>query len=298
MQKTLINIIIPCYNGSNYIAETLNSILIQDEIRFEIIIVDDGSTDDLKAIIESFTDNRVKYFYQSNQGVSSARNTGFFQASSKYIIFFDADDIMTPFFISSRLNYLEEATSLDFISGEAQRFDEKGYINGYSRGISMDGNSEILLYHPEIITCPSNYFFRRSFLAENNITFNTNLSSTADRFFLLQCIKLGETKFVESISKLNYRIAKNSMSGILTKKLVLDNQIYYEELVKDGLIPKKIKNKSLFLGNFILFASYWKIGEKYRGLKYGIGSFVRSPIGFIKKMSDLSLSKLVSDWIF
>jgi teichuronic acid biosynthesis glycosyltransferase TuaG len=291
MPSPLISIIIPCYNGSNYLKETLDSILSQDETRFEVIIVDDGSTDNSKVIIESFTDSRVKYFHQANQGVSSARNTGFFHSTAKYIIFFDADDIMTPFFISSRLNYLEQATSLDFISGEAQKFDENGYINGYLRGISMDGNSEILLYQPEIITCPSNYFFRRSFLTENNITFNINLSSTADRFFLLRCVKIGEAKFVESISKLNYRIAKNSMSGILTKNLVLDNQIYYEELVKDCLIPTKIKNNSLFLGDFILFASFWKIGEKYRGLKYAIRSFVRSPIGFIKKISDLNLGK-------
>lgn len=291
MAAPIINIIIPCYNGSNYIRETLESILAQDEARFEVVIVDDGSTDDSKLIIDSFTDHRIKYVFQTNQGVSSARNIGFLYSSAEYVIFFDADDIMTPFFISSRLNYMERALSVDFISGEAQRFDEKGYINGYLRGISNDGNSEILFYQSDIITCPSNYFFRRSFLVKNKISFNVKLSSTADRFFLLQCVKLGQTKYAESISKLNYRISKNSMSGILTKNLVLDNQVYYEELVKQGLIPKKIRNKSLFLGNFILFASFWKIGEKYKGLRYAIGSFVRSPVGFIRKMSDLNLSK-------
>jgi glycosyltransferase involved in cell wall biosynthesis len=283
MPLPLISIIIPCYNGSNYIVETIQSILDQDEIRFEIIIVDDGSTDESKELIHSFIDNRINYVYQKNQGVSVARNRGFTYAKGTYAIFFDADDIMTSYFLSSRVYHLEKDPSLDFISGESQRFDENGLINGYLRGISANGIEEILLYYTDIITCPSNYIFKRVFLTNNDLSFNSYLSSTADKFFLLQCLNYGKTEFVNSISKLNYRIAKNSMSNKLTKNLVLDNEIYYEELLKQRLIPKKIRNKSLFLGNFILFASYWKVNEKKKALIFAIRSFVNSPMDFIKK---------------
>src|ERR1041385_3598936 len=104
MTELLISIIIPCYNAANYIGETLNSILQQDQENFEVIVIDDGSTDESKQRIESFNDKRIIYKYQNNQGVSAARNKGMNFAKGAYIVFFDADDMMTSNFLSARYN--------------------------------------------------------------------------------------------------------------------------------------------------------------------------------------------------
>jgi hypothetical protein len=125
--------------------------------------------------------------------------------------------------------------------------------------------------------------FRSDFLRSNHLLFNTKLSSTADKYFLLQCAKAGNSLFIPHSIPLHYRVAQNSMSHKLTNRLVLDNEMYYQQLIKTGLIPEAIQNKSLFLRDFILFASYWKTGRKVRSLKFAIKGFFKNPFGFIKK---------------
>jgi glycosyltransferase involved in cell wall biosynthesis len=284
MPTPLISIIIPCYNASNYISETIQSIVIQNETNFEIIVVDDGSTDDSRGVIHSISDNRIKYIYQQNKGVSTARNNGLINAKGDYIIFFDSDDIMTSDFLASRVNYLKQNINVDYICGEVQKFDESGLIQGYFRGTGIGLIEEILLYNPEVVTCPSNYLFKTKFLKQNDLTFNINLSSTADKFFLINCSKYGNTNFVESVSKLHYRVCQSSMSHKFTDKLVCDNEIFYDNLLKYELIPKAIQNKSLFLGNFILFASFWKLKKFKNALYYAAKSFFYNPYEFIKKV--------------
>jgi len=88
-----ISVVIPVYNKEKYIAKTLQSVLNQKFTNFELIIVDDGSTDNSASIIKSFGDKRIRFFSQSNQGVSQARNFGAQQAQSGLLAFLDADDI-------------------------------------------------------------------------------------------------------------------------------------------------------------------------------------------------------------
>ncbi|MBA3987025.1 MAG: glycosyltransferase family 2 protein [Flavobacteriales bacterium] len=90
------SVILPLYNKENYIGDTLKSVLEQTETDFEIIIVNDGSTDSSKQIINSFTDRRIKYFSKDNGGASSARNFGMEKASGEFIAFLDADDYWYP----------------------------------------------------------------------------------------------------------------------------------------------------------------------------------------------------------
>lgn len=99
------SIIIPVYNKEKEIKDTLTSVLTQSFTDFEIILVDDGSTDNSISVIKNFQDNRIKIITQKNQGVSCARNTGIKNASCKYIALLDADDKWEK-------NYLEEQYNL------------------------------------------------------------------------------------------------------------------------------------------------------------------------------------------
>lgn len=280
---SFVSIVIPCYNGESYIKETLTSILNQKNVKFEIVLIDDGSTDATKSIIDSFNDIRINYIYQKNQGVSKSRNLGLEFSKGDFIIFFDADDLMVENYLSSRLFFLKNCTDFDFVCGEVMKFNEKGLMSGYFRGTSSNVLQEILLYDSEVITCPSNYLFKKQFLINHKLSFNERLSSTADRFFLLECAKYGKSKFTVNVTKLKYRVTPNSMSHNLSEKLVFDNDKYYEELVKFDLIPKNIKKKALLLGYFILFVSFWKVGYKVKALKYAILGFLINPIQFVRK---------------
>lgn len=126
--------------------------------------------------------------------------------------------------------------------------------------------------------------FRVDFLKKHHISFENQLSSTADRYYLLTCKQFGQMKFYEDIIPLYYRVTPNSMSNNISVSLVRDNELYYKLLKKNKLIPQKIWNNSLTLGDYILFASYWKIGARFRALKHGIGGFFRNPIRFLGKI--------------
>lgn len=94
----MVSVIVPIYNVSDYLEEAIISILRQTYKNLEVILVDDGSTDNSAQIIEKFvcTDNRVKCIHQKNQGLSAARNTGLNNSKGNYIFFFDSDDVLHP----------------------------------------------------------------------------------------------------------------------------------------------------------------------------------------------------------
>ena len=94
--STLVSIIIPAYNAADFIEETLASVIGQSYENIELIVVDDGSNDNTRAVVESFG-NKVTYIYQSNSGgCSSPRNNGFRHSRGDFLRFFDADDLMLP----------------------------------------------------------------------------------------------------------------------------------------------------------------------------------------------------------
>ena len=96
MIKDVVSIIIPVYNSEKYILETINSILNQDYPFFELILVDDGSSDDSFLIIEEYVKNdiRIKYFKKNNSGAAETRNYGLKYATGDYIFFLDSDDLI------------------------------------------------------------------------------------------------------------------------------------------------------------------------------------------------------------
>ena len=102
------SIIIPLYNKENYIENTLKSVLNQSFIDFEIIIVNDGSTDNSEQIVFQFNDKRIHYFHKKNEGVSIARNFGIEQARSNFICFLDADDFWYENYLEIMQTYIEK----------------------------------------------------------------------------------------------------------------------------------------------------------------------------------------------
>ena len=101
--NTLVSVIIPVYNAKKYLRNCIESIVSQTYHNLEIILVDDGSTDDSKKLVDDYakSDRRIKVFHQKNMGLSGARNTGIKNATGKYITFIDSDDYIEPDMIKS-----------------------------------------------------------------------------------------------------------------------------------------------------------------------------------------------------
>ncbi|TBX68738.1 glycosyltransferase family 2 protein [Flavobacterium silvisoli] len=101
------SVIIPLYNKEKFVAKTINSVLDQTFTDYEIIVINDGSTDNSERVILSFTDSRIHYFATHNHGASAARNTGIEKAGGDYICFLDADDYWYPDFLATMYHYSE-----------------------------------------------------------------------------------------------------------------------------------------------------------------------------------------------
>lgn len=115
MENPLVTIVIPAYNYQTFLPETLNSVLAQKYQNFELIVVDDGSTDKTKDVVAEFLakDPRIKYFYQSNAGLSAARNLGVKNANGAYIQFLDADDLLSDLKLSLQVEDMEKDAHID-----------------------------------------------------------------------------------------------------------------------------------------------------------------------------------------
>lgn len=107
MEKIYFSIIMPNYNKANYIATSINSVLNQTYPFFELIIVDDGSTDDSLSVLESFSDKRIKLIRINNSGAAAARNTGIESANYGLIAFIDSDDIWLPHFLGKMVSLIK-----------------------------------------------------------------------------------------------------------------------------------------------------------------------------------------------
>jgi len=111
-RKDLVSVVIPVFNGSSFLRESIESVLGQTFRPLELIVVDDGSTDQSGKIAQSFRE--ATYFFQENQGVSVARNTGISAAKGTFIAFLDADDRWMPEKLSLQIRHLQDRPELGF----------------------------------------------------------------------------------------------------------------------------------------------------------------------------------------
>lgn len=126
MTDGLVSVILPCYNDEDWLPDTVESVLDQSYGQIELILVDDGSTDETSKIAKSYESRgEVKYIRQDNQGPSAARNTGLEAASGEYIAFVDADDIWKPDKLERQVDFLSQSDA-GFVHTNAWHIDEDG----------------------------------------------------------------------------------------------------------------------------------------------------------------------------
>lgn len=120
----MVTVIIPTHNAITYLPETLESLLNQTFTDFEVIIVDDGSSDRTQEWVSSLTDARIKGVVQTNQGVAVARNQGIALASGKYIAFLDSNDLWKPTKLEKQVECLEANPDVGLVNTWIENIDE------------------------------------------------------------------------------------------------------------------------------------------------------------------------------
>lgn len=126
-QMPLVSVVIPTYNSSQYLPETIESVLSQSWQDFEIIIVDDGSTDNTQEVVGAFNSNKIRYLRQENSGgPAKPRNVGIHHARGKYISLFDSDDLMSRNKLAEAVAFLERYPDLGLLFANFEVCNERG----------------------------------------------------------------------------------------------------------------------------------------------------------------------------
>lgn len=126
MTDVKVTVLMPVFNTGQYIAEAIRSVLSQDFASFELLIVNDGSTDDTLSVIKSFDDRRIRTISQTNQGISIALNNGLREAKGEYIARFDADDICIPERLKLQADFLDHNPDHFICGSDAVYITEEG----------------------------------------------------------------------------------------------------------------------------------------------------------------------------
>lgn len=214
IKEPLISIVVPVYNTSEYLDRFIKSVLSQTFNCFEIIFVNDGSSDSSSDVIRKYDDPRIVLLEQENGGVSSARNAGIKLARGEYICFFDSDDSIEKQTLETCVNSIKDNDLLVFCYRD---ITVENHINAHKQAaMSVSGEAfwdDIFFFAARMqVYSPCNKMYRRKIIVDNNVAFEKDLKIGEDYLFNLSYIKHCE-KITFSDDVL-YNYYQNSMSAI------------------------------------------------------------------------------------
>lgn len=237
----MISCIITTYNRAVYIERAINSIVNQTYDNLEIIIVDDGSTDNTSVIVNKITDNRIRYVYQNNKGAQAARNKGIKLAKGEYIAFLDSDDMWTPNKLSVQIEKIKK-NHADILISKFER-----HSNGRKYNIpSWEYEGEVTedMLGKSFFATTGTIFGKKECI--ENIMFDLNVSRFQDFDFIVSAIKKYKIVFTNNILLIQYETAKSITNETDVDKVI--NTIDYLcdkhqmlKGVKKFLYKKKLK---------------------------------------------------------
>lgn len=211
-----VSVIVPVYNCEEYIGATLDSIINQDFKNFEVIVIDDGSTDrSLEIINEKLSKSLISHqiIHQENSGVSSARNAGISKATGKYLVFIDGDDYVTGNHLSELYNGKSDFSMVQFIKKDGDRLSTPYHFSkefmSCEEFIKKELNMEM----------PFNFWqlmYKTSIIKDNGIQFNPDLIYGEDIDFALRALLYGEEVTISN--EATYYYLQHPQSAINTSE--------------------------------------------------------------------------------
>lgn len=243
--RVRVSVVMPCYNAEKYIAEAIKSILDQTYPYFKLIIIDDGSTDKSREIIEKYVqrDNRIHLLCNvQNQGQVYTRNRGIAECDTEYIALMDADDVALPYRFEREVMFLDSHPEIGAVGGEYQMISEGGEIIGRSKIRAFDERSVKANLFFQNVLANSSMMFRAEIIKKNNITYRDEDrgSSIEDYRFWSEFSNHAQITNLPCVL-IKYRIVENSISHISRRHgIVIRNQtfddIHREMFEKSGFV--------------------------------------------------------------
>lgn len=255
-QYPLVSIIIPTYNDGHVVCEAIDCSLNQTYDHFEIIVVDDGSTDGTERLVKEKYGNRIKYIRQENKGLSNARNTGIRHASGKYLQFLDSDDLIDQNKISIQVKLLQNISGIslaycDYIRSDIK--DVKRIYDGRMNPVLQKENpfDDIMTkWETELSIPPHCFMFDSALFREYGIAFDENLPNHEDWDCWMNIFALHPKVVFTDKPLANYRVRPSSMCTNLAKMRqgylkAINKQLKKNRRNKDTVVKLKLRKKQI-----------------------------------------------------
>jgi len=191
-----VSVVIPTYNRAAMVCEAIDSVLVQTYPDFEVIVVDDGSTDGTEQVLrERYGDDRVRYFYQENQGRAVARNRGVRMSKGEYLLFLDSDDWLLPHALEVQVGFLDRRPEVDVVYGDGYYCDAEGRrlqrISEERPAIPEEGLLAVMILHNVVVAPHSAMVRRRALGLLGDPWFDERLRGTEDADLWLRLAAAG-----------------------------------------------------------------------------------------------------------
>lgn len=239
-----ISVIVPVYNAERYLKPCVESILAQTFRDFEVLLIDDGSTDLSGSICDGYADadNRVRVLHKPNGGVSQARNDGIGQAAGKYLAFSDSDDTVAPDWLET-LYQKAEQTSADLVVCNFYTVSASGkepHCHAFAEGEVLEGEALKTRLYQAIASCNDvglyslcNKLFRADVVRASGLSFQKGMSFGEDMLFLLDVYRqAGRIAFSEKLLY-NYEMRETGLFSAYKSTFARDVLTCYERLLAD-----------------------------------------------------------------
>lgn len=221
--ETLVSVVIPCYNHGHYLKQAIDSVLEQSWSHMEVIVVDDGSTDDTAAICKEYGD-RVQYIHVARVGLSAARNIGVQHSHGEFVTFLDADDYLYPGATEINLFYFGYYPHVAFVSGAHDRIDDNRQLLAE---VYQSGTGYISLLQGNFIGMEGCVLYRRDLFF--HFHFDTKLKACEDYDLNLKIARVLPT-FHHKEKIAAYRIHNRNMSANKEMMLALAHHVLSRQI--------------------------------------------------------------------
>ena len=256
----LFSVVIPLYNKENYISETINSVLKQSVQDFELIVINDGSTDKSLDIVKSFNDFRISLIDQKNIGLSATRNKGIKLAKGRIVALLDADDLWQPNFLKEIKSFHEAHPDIDVFGTSYQEYNGKQFLNTkknipkikFGTSFIINNFFECNLFQP-IITA-SSIAFKKGVMKD--LTFDSAIDYGEDIDFYIKCFSQYKLGYIYK----NLAIIRVDNQDQITTTGIKDKKIPDFDTYKD-ITPNSSLKKYLDFVRYSFATQYKTIGD-------------------------------------
>lgn len=263
--KPEISIVVPVYQVEKFVRDSIQSILNQTYISFEIICINDGSRDSSLNILQQLAqeDSRVKVFSQENQGVSAARNTALDMVSGEYVAFLDPDDIMHPQFLEIMLSEIK-ANDADVVCCGFKKISENEKVINppvYESVRSKKFKNHLLSFALRKKPRPNNSLWNKIYKSSviKSIRFEKDIKVAEDMLFILRTLINAEKVFYIKTPLIYYRIRENSITHFKLTEAYIDSHILAAktglQLITSNSVSDKDRKKLMIFLQKIIFKS-------------------------------------------